>query len=106
MTLGWPRFGACVQKATRPIMASMSTPLFVLLSFVAVVAVAAGIGAVLIAGALTAAAVLPHGHPQIERLRTFASTAPKKAWRLAMALDTVFWVGLFAVFAYLAFKYN
>jgi hypothetical protein len=84
----------------------MSTPLFILLSFVAVVAVAAGIGAMLIAGSLAVAAMLPQGHPQIERLRTFASMAPKKAWRLAMALDTVFWVGLFAVFAYLTFKYS
>ncbi|MFZ4289141.1 hypothetical protein [Variovorax sp. HJSM1_2] len=84
----------------------MSTPLFILLSFVALIAVAAGVGAVLIAGALALAAMLPQGHPQVERLRTFASMAPQKAWRLAMALDTVFWVGLFAVFAYLTFKYN
>ncbi len=87
-------------------MPGMSTPLFILLSFVAVVAVAAGIGAVLIAGSLVVAAMLPHGHPQVARLRTFAGTAPQKAWRLAMALDTVFWVGLFSLFAYLTFRYS
>jgi hypothetical protein len=87
-------------------MPSMSTPLFILLSLVAVLAVAAGIGALLIAGSLTVAAMLPQGHPQVERLRTFASTAPKKAWRLALALDTVFWVGLTAIFVYLTFLYS
>lgn len=77
-----------------------------LLSLVAVGAVAVALAIFLIGGSLLVAAMLPHGHPQVDRLRAFASAAPKKAWRWALALDTIFWIGIMAVFAYLTFNYS
>ena len=74
-------------------------PFGFVLAFVAVVVLGA---AVLIAGLLAIAAMLPRGHPTADRLREFAGKVPRLALRSLLVFDVGSALAIGAVFVVLA----
>lgn len=83
----------------------MDALLFFPVSFAAIALIVFGLVAALIAATLLAAAMLPRGHPLADHLRAFAAGLPRQAWRAAHMLDALLFLGLMALFAFLAVRF-
>lgn len=71
----------------------MTGVLLSLTTFAVVLALVLSAAMLLVAGSLTAAAMLPRAHPVGDRLRAFAGKIPRSIWSVACRLDGMVLIG-------------
>ena len=84
----------------------MTGVFLLLVAFAAVLATVFGAAVLLIAGSLTAAAVLPRAHPVGDQLRAFAGKIPRSIWHVTCRLDALIFVGALVLAAILTVVYS
>ena len=84
----------------------MSGVLLSLVAFAVILATVFGAAVLLIAGSLTAAAVLPRAHPVGDRLRAFAGKIPRSIWFVTCRLDALIFVGALVLAAILTVVFS